>query len=96
MLARANRRAGLKYAPAMSFAEAPVNTQVTVNQPYPGLEAPFDYGAPFNGDHTSIPNRKHARKARGSCDVRLYAFSGTSRGKSGRCAAVVFELGVYG
>jgi len=70
-LARANRRAGLKYSPAMSFAEAPRTTQVTVILPHPGLEAPFDYGAPFSGDPTSIPTNKHARKARRSCDVRL-------------------------
>jgi len=70
-LARANRRAGLKYAPAMSFAEAPTNKQVTVNVPDPGLEAPFDCGAPINGDPTSIPNKKHARKARLSLTGRL-------------------------
>jgi hypothetical protein len=70
-LARANRRADLKYAPAMSFAEAPSVKQVTVNLPHPGLEAPFDYGAPLNGDSTSIPKTKHARKVRRSLRQRL-------------------------
>lgn len=57
--------------PAMFFAQAPRITRVAANLPQSGLEAPFDYGAPFNGDRTSIANKKHARKAHRSCDVRL-------------------------
>ena len=71
MFARIIRRADLKYAPAMFFAQAPRITPVAANLPQSGLEAPFHYDALFNGDRSSIPNEEHARKARRSCDVRL-------------------------
>jgi hypothetical protein len=70
MLARANQRADLRYAPAMSFAEAPSVQQGTANLPHPGLEAPFDYDAPLNGDPTSIPTSEDARKVRKSIRQR--------------------------